>query len=343
MKHVVSFSGGRTSAYLVHLMEQKRKVDGLDVSYIFMDTGAEHQKTYEFVRNVSKHFGVEITCLRVDVNPELGKGNSYKVVSIDDICQDLQPWKDMIKKYGVPYYGGAFCTDRMKLGPFTKYCNDNFGKSGYTTLLGIRFDEPNRILGKDLYVMLGKAMHVSYYDCICIYECIKNYGYRSVGWWLYGCDRKVSIEIFKLARKLEKKIDSTNITYLAELSDFEKDDVLDWWSEQEFDLGIDEWNGNCVFCIKKSELKLAAAQRDNAEHYIEFLEMLDGDDVRTGYKAGSKDSMYRKKRSLQQVVAMFDGSTGSEIKSRIRGAKMTDTGSCSESCEVFNCQIDMFD
>lgn len=279
MKHVVSFSGGRTSAYLVHLMEKKRKSHGLDVIYVFMDTGAEHPNTYEFVRNVSKHFAVEITCLRVDVNPELGKGNSYKVVSIDEICQDLQPWKDMIKKYGVPYYGGAFCTGRMKLGPFTKYCNDNFGKGNYITWLGIRSDEPKRLSEKD------------------------------------------------------------GIRFLAEISDFEKSDVIDWWSEQDFDLGIDEWNGNCVFCMKKSDLKLAAAQRDNPEHYIEFLEMLESDEVRTGDKAGSRDSMYRKKRSIQQVVAMFDGSTGNEIKSRIRGAKMNDTGSCSESCEVFNCEI----
>lgn len=283
MKHVVSFSGGRTSAYLVHLMQQKKKVDGWDVSYLFMDTGAEHPNTYDFVRNVSKHFGVEITCLRVDINPELGKGNSYNVVSIDEIRQDLHPWKDMINKYGVPYYGGAFCTDRMKLGPFTKYCNDNFGKGNYTTWLGIRADEPKRLSEKH------------------------------------------------------------GIRFLAEISDFDKMDVLEWWSGQEFDLGIEEWNGNCVFCMKKSDLKLADAQRDNPGHYIEFLEALDGDDVRTGDNAGSKDSMYRKKRSLQQVVAMFDGSTGSEIKSRIRGAKMTEAGSCSESCEVFNFQIDMFD
>ncbi|EQC0334612.1 phosphoadenosine phosphosulfate reductase family protein, partial [Escherichia coli] len=36
--HVVSFSGGRTSAYLVHLMEEQRKA-GNNVCYIFMDTG----------------------------------------------------------------------------------------------------------------------------------------------------------------------------------------------------------------------------------------------------------------------------------------------------------------
>ena len=57
--------------------------------------------------------------------------------------------------------------------------------------------------------------------------------------------------------------------------------------------------------------------------------------------------MYKRqgKKSLEQVIGMFDGSTGDEIKARIRGTKATETGSCSESCEVFVCeanQIDMF-
>lgn len=36
MINVVSFSGGRTSAYLLWLMEQKRQA-GEDVHYVFMD------------------------------------------------------------------------------------------------------------------------------------------------------------------------------------------------------------------------------------------------------------------------------------------------------------------
>ena len=278
MQKVVSFSGGRTSAYLVWLMEKTKKA-GEKIVYIFMDTGAEHQKTYDFVRAVSKHFGVEIICLRVDINPELGKANGYRVVSIDEIGPDLKPWSDMIKKCGVPYFGGAFCTDRMKLGPFTKYCNEHFGKGSYETWLGIRADEPKRLSKKD------------------------------------------------------------GIRYLAEISDFDKQDILDWWGEQDFDPGIDEWLGNCVFCMKKSDLKLAAAQRDEPELYIEFLECINSDDVRVGYKAGSVSSMYRRKRNLEQVIATLDGSTGYEIKSRIRGGKMVESGSCSESCEVFNCSI----
>ena len=52
MNHVVSFSGGRTSAYLVWLFEQKRKKENINVEYVFCDTGAEHPKTYKFIKDV---------------------------------------------------------------------------------------------------------------------------------------------------------------------------------------------------------------------------------------------------------------------------------------------------
>lgn len=272
---VVSFSGGRTSAYLVHLMEQKRK-DGEDVHYVFMDTGAEHPKTYEFVRNIINVWSVPVTCLRLKINPELGNGNSFTVVSADEIVCDLKPWKDMLSKYGVPYTGGMFCTDRMKLGPFKKYCDEKFGRGNYETWLGIRADEQRRLKRKD------------------------------------------------------------GISYLADISDFEKQDVLNWWSEQDFDLNIDEWLGNCVFCPKKSDLKLAAAAIDEPELMQQFIGVISSDNVRLDENTGSINDMYRRHRRLESVIAMFDGVTGEEIKSRIRGRKMTDTGSCSESCEAFS-------
>lgn len=75
---VVSFSGGRTSAYLVHLMEQRR-LSGEEVHYVYMDTGAEHRGTYEFIKKLAREWSINLICLRVKVNPELGKANSYSV------------------------------------------------------------------------------------------------------------------------------------------------------------------------------------------------------------------------------------------------------------------------
>lgn len=144
--HVVSFSGGRTSGRLVYMMEQRRVREGLDVRYIFTDTGAEHPKTYEFIRNVVKYWGIELICLRLEINPELGKGNGYKVVTVDEIGPDLQPFRDACSKYGTPYMGGRFCTRTMKIEPTHRYCKEHFPDS--EKWLGIRIDEPKRLKPK---------------------------------------------------------------------------------------------------------------------------------------------------------------------------------------------------
>lgn len=273
MKKIVSFSGGRTSAYLCKLMIDKFGRGTVD--FIYMDTGAEHPKTYEFIRKVNNEFGLNLVCLRGDFSQPLGIGVNYKVVDIRDLNPDLKPFVEMAGKYGLPYIGGMFCTDRMKLTPFKKYCDDKYGKKNYETWLGIRVDEPNRLREKPL------------------------------------------------------------IKYLADICDDEKQDILSFWKCQVFDLEIEEWLGNCVFCPKKSNLKLAAAQRDEPELYAKWLDMIYSESVRVDDKTGHWSKMYRGKQSLEQLIATFDGSTGKEIKARIRGAKMIDTNSCSESCEVF--------
>ncbi|AUS01769.1 phosphoadenosine phosphosulfate reductase family protein [Vibrio phage 1.291.O._10N.286.55.F6] len=286
MKKVVSFSGGRTSAYLCYLMKEKF---GNDVDFIYMDTGAEHIETYRFIRRVNQHFELNLTCLRGDFNQPLGSGHSYKIVDIDDLKPDLGPFRDMCMKYGTPTVASGWCTSRIKQETHDKYCNEKYGKGEYQTWLGIRADEPKRLGG------VGK---------------------------------------------------NESLKYMAEISGADKEDVLDFWSNMPFDLNIPEWLGNCVFCFKKSNLKLAAAQRDEPEMYIEWLEMIESAPDRNKKEGRNSMHMYRKQKTLPEVVAMFDGSTGEEIKSRIRGAKMTETGSCSESCEVFVCeanQVDMFE
>lgn len=281
-RQVVSFSGGRTSAYLVYLMEQKRIKEGWEVSYIFMDTGAEHPKTYDFIRNVVSHFDIDLVCLTANINPELGKPSSYAHISIDEIGQSLQPWRDMMSKYGTPYNpGGAFCTDRMKLVPYTKYCEEKFGKGNYITWLGIRADEPKRLKPKD--------------------------GYR----------------------------------YLAEISDFEKEDILDWWQDQSFDLGIPEHLGNCVFCIKKGANKVALAAKDEPDMAKEFISALEDQSVRVVECRKSPSlEMYRGRMSMRQVIASYEDIDRDELFRTLRSSKR-DAGGCSESCEVFSGQMEL--
>lgn len=274
--HVVSFSGGRTSAYLVYLMEQKRVIDGWDVNYIFMDTGAEHPKTYEFIRNVVKHFGISLTCLRLVASESLGTGNTYEVCSVDDIGPDLKPFRGMAKKYGPPGIHNPWCTARMKVDVYEAYCISRWGKNSYLTWLGIRADEKRRLKRKD------------------------------------------------------------RINYLADISNATKDDIINWWSKQPFDLGIHEHLGNCIFCFKKGDGKLALAMRDCPDEYEEFWSMIKDPNNRLYPGKESNEVIYRNHRTLPDIEKQFSEFSYKEIWDSLRFTKKFDTNSCSESCEIIN-------
>ena len=96
-----------------------------------MDTGAEHGNVC--IRKVNDEFKLKLCAYR----SPLGVGNGFWLT--DSIGPDLNPFKEMISKYGFLTLEECFCTDRMKLVPFTKYCQEKSGN--YETWLGIRSDE----------------------------------------------------------------------------------------------------------------------------------------------------------------------------------------------------------
>jgi hypothetical protein len=98
---------------------------------------------------------------------------------------------------------------------------------------------------------------------------------------------------------------------------------------QQFDLGIQEHLGNCVFCIKKSLQKVALAAKDEPELAAEFWQMIQDEDKKVD------KIMYRSNRSLGDVIALFNDVSRDELASRMTSMRQYDTGSCSESCEAF--------
>lgn len=289
MNHVVSFSGGRTSAYLVYLIEQMRKSGEFtgNVEYIFMDTGAEHPKTYDFIKKCVEYFGIELTCLQGDFEQPLGVGHSYTVVPLESLRHDMinGPFGRLMAKYGVPTVTSAWCTGRMKEETFNKYCNDKYGKGNYVAWLGIRADEPKRL-------RIGK---------------------------------------------------NPALRYMAEITDFEKEDVLDFWQEMPFNLEIDEHLGNCVFCFKKSINKVALAARDEPELADHFIGAINAANNRVTERTGvEKGVMFRGYNSLQSIIAKFQLHSRRDIADTIRSMKRKESGGCTESCEAFACQLDTF-
>lgn len=287
MKKVISFSGGRTSAYLVNLF----RCDP-DAHFVFMDTGAEHPATYQFIRDIVKHWNIDLVCLRVVVNPVMNIGCTYKIISLGELKQDLEPWKDMLKKYGSPYYDSPFCTARMKTEPFEKYCNDKFGKGNFERWIGIRFDEPKRLPIEIL--------------------------------------EKLQLSVHPKAARQKK-----GFRYLAEISEFEKDDVLDWWERQSFDLAITEHLGNCVFCIKKTINKVALAVKDEPEQFVKWVHATEGAGVRSEGRKYNHHRMYRERLHASDIAEIYKDHSRDELYNSLRSSKRYESGSCSESCEAF--------
>lgn len=289
---------------MVWLFEEKRKRERFNVEYIFCDTGAEHPKTYQFVRDIARYFDIGITCLRTKIEFIEGVGGpaSYSVIPLSECTNDLKPFHDLIKKCGTPTAAAAECTNILKSIPSDKYCNEKYGKRNYIKWLGIRVDEPNRI-------------------------------------------KIVEAQTDMFSKLLPKKRSTVPLRYLGEISEYTKGDVIKFWSEMPFDLDIPEELGNCVFCIKKGNNKVALAAKKEPGLAAEFIALVNLPDVRTKESKVSRgmtnEQMYRGRMSLLNVIDTHAEISIKDLEESINRGRRFNTDSCSESCEAMTYETNL--
>ncbi|MCH9836283.1 hypothetical protein K0U83_11510 [bacterium] len=141
----VSFSGGRTSAFMLRQILDAfggEKPDDLIVS--FQNTGLEHEATYSFIKRVEEEWSVPITWLEYD-QTEDGKPTA-KVVSFDTACRNGEPFDLLIARRGyLPNPMTRLCTAELKMRTQIRYLREQEAfKDGYTNAVGLRADEPRR-------------------------------------------------------------------------------------------------------------------------------------------------------------------------------------------------------
>lgn len=290
--------------------------------FIFCDTGAEAPETYEFIRECSRQWGLSITCLRVVVNPKLYSANSYEIIRLDEIGPDLRPWEAMVKKYGVPAINLPFCTDRMKTEPSEKYLKDKYGDD-YILMLGIRYDEPSRLWGKKLLRESGMGPETA--------ADVFNQMYL-------GSESGAPQHCIEKMRQRVAKLKSSKLWHMAGVSDMGKEDVLAWWRSQPFDLNLPEHLGNCTFCIKKSAGKVALAAKDRPDSAQRFIQLVEGDSVRVEGRKDQSKAMYRERRKLSDIIALYSDVSRDDLAARLKSTHVFDAGTCSESCEAFGAE-----
>lgn len=142
----ISFSGGETSALMTKLIHERWGNRYSEIVTVFANTGQENEETLEFVHQCERHFGWDVVWLEAVVDPEHGKGTSFRVTDFADADRDGDVFESVIAKFGIPGPGFPHCTRELKQRPITSYLRSIGWSSGsYDTAIGIRVDEFDRM------------------------------------------------------------------------------------------------------------------------------------------------------------------------------------------------------
>ena len=135
----ISFSGGRTSAYMLWRVLQSNDGKLPEKAVVcFANTGKEDEVTLRFVQDCSEHWNVPIIWLEY-------RADGYAVVDYATASRKGEPFELLIeKKRYLPNTFARFCTSELKINPMKKYLKF-LGHEDIVTFVGIRADEPRRV------------------------------------------------------------------------------------------------------------------------------------------------------------------------------------------------------
>lgn len=144
---VVSFSGGRTSGFMLWRVLQA--FDGSlpeDVAVVFCNTGKERTETLDFVERCSQRWGVEVVWL------EYRRAIEHKFIRVDyaTASRHGEPFDEIISaKPVLPNVAMRYCTEWLKVKISNRYARHVRGwttkAGGYRNAIGLRADEPRRV------------------------------------------------------------------------------------------------------------------------------------------------------------------------------------------------------
>jgi len=160
---------------------------------------------------------------------------------------------------------------------------------------------------------------------------------KSVGWGVRDYDLAIGIRTDELRRVKDDK--SRSVVYpLVDWFPSDKQDVLDWWEDQEFDLKLLEHQGNCKTCWKKSFAKLMKLH-DEDKSQFDFFERMEEKYPRVGaefakYNDAPDRVFFRGRTSIKTFRLMALNHKDMMARAPTQLDLYAD-GGCSESCELY--------
>lgn len=286
---LISFSGGETSAYMTWWMLNFAKDKFKNIEVVFANTGQEHENTLIFVDKCDKELGFNTVWIEAVQHHGQKKSACHRIVSYNEADRVGAVYEDMIKKYGIPNQKFPSCTRDLKLNPIKSYAKSLGWGDNYTTAIGIRSDEVDRI-------SVNAKKHKIIYP-------------------------------------------------LIQMNPMTKPQINKWWDTQSFRLNITGYQGNCVWCWKKTFRKHYTLIEENPEYY-DFPRRMEktygeiGPEFKKQFVHGYKRTFFRGNKSVDDLFHDYEKIKNSFEKfhdeNRVYDSSLDIGGGCGESCEVFS-------
>jgi 3'-phosphoadenosine 5'-phosphosulfate sulfotransferase (PAPS reductase)/FAD synthetase len=159
----ISFSGGRTSAYMLHRLLEANGGLPDEARVLFCNTGKEEEATLRFVQRCSQEWGVTIYWLEYRFVQEwsdaveqaasewrwiagASEPKKWELVGFAIASRKGEPFRAVIDQRSgtLPNPRSRYCSSELKTRTMHRYLR-SLGWDEWETVVGIRADEPRRV------------------------------------------------------------------------------------------------------------------------------------------------------------------------------------------------------
>lgn len=138
----ISFSGGRTSAYMLWRVLQSNGGLPAETSVCFGNTGKEDEATLRFIDACATAWNVPINWLEYTGQDDA----MYRVTNFADALRDGEPFEALIRRRQfLPNPVSRFCTSELKIRTMHRFIRAELCWPEWDQFIGIRADEQRRV------------------------------------------------------------------------------------------------------------------------------------------------------------------------------------------------------
>lgn len=272
---LISFSGGRTSAYMLRMiLDAHGGTLPDDVHVCFANTGKEREETLRFVHECATRWGVRVRWLeyRQPTPPgwKVEPSHAFTEVDYEFAARNGEPFEAMISHKGyLPNRIARFCSIELKVRVQRDFAR-SLGWKHWTCFVGLRADEARRVNSALVRNDSGKEP------------------WRSFMPMAVAGDRREDVLNFWFGKPaIDLTMGSNSLP-------------------QAFDLGLLDEEGNCDNCLAKSLSKLIRLARRDPRSFDWWIEQEENEAaLRDATSAGAR---FRSDFSYREIVDLAKSS-----------------------------------